>query len=80
MRTLAQLAGELASGTVTSRELVERSLAAIADPAGEGERAFLSVDAEGARAAADYADGQRKAIADGLARLLADGLAGAGGS
>lgn len=61
MRTLAQLAGELASGTVTSRELVERSLAAIADPAGEGERAFLSVDAEGARAAADYADGQRKA-------------------
>ena len=60
MRTLDQLAADLAAGRLTSRELVERSLAAISDPAGEGARAFISVDAEGARAAADLADLQRK--------------------
>ncbi len=61
MLKLAQLAEDLALGRVTSRELVEQSLAAIADPEGEGARAFISVDREGARAAADFADGQRKA-------------------
>lgn len=61
MRTLAQLAQDLGENRVTSRELVERSLAAIADPAGEGARAFITVDAEGARAAAEFADAQRKA-------------------
>jgi len=60
MRTLDQLAADLAAGRLTSRELVERSLAAISDPAGEGARTFISVDAEGARAAADLADLQRK--------------------
>jgi aspartyl-tRNA(Asn)/glutamyl-tRNA(Gln) amidotransferase subunit A len=61
MQKLAQLAEDLALGRVTSRELVERSLAAIADPAGEGARTFVSVDEEGARAAADFADRRRKA-------------------
>ncbi len=61
MQTLDQLAEGLASGKLTSRDLVERSLAAIADPAGEGARTFIAVDAEGARAAADLADRQRKA-------------------
>lgn len=61
MPTLAQLADDLREARVTSRELVERALAAIADPAGEGARAFVAVDAEGARAAADFADQRRKA-------------------
>lgn len=60
MPTLAELARQLAERSVTSRELVERSLDLIADPAGEGARAFTSVDAEGARAAADFVDSQRR--------------------
>lgn len=60
MYRLAQLAEDLAEGRVTARALVDRSLAAIADPAGEGARAFISADAEGARAAADFADRQRQ--------------------
>lgn len=60
MPTLAELARQLADNETTSRDLVERSLAAIADPAGEGSRAFTAVDAEGARAAADFADQQRR--------------------
>ena len=58
--TLAQLSRRLAEGHITSRELVEHAIASIADPAGEGARTFISVDAEGARAAADFADLQRK--------------------
>ena len=58
--TLAELAQNLADGKVTSRALVEASLAAIADPAGEGARAFIRVDAEGARASADYQDQLRR--------------------
>jgi aspartyl-tRNA(Asn)/glutamyl-tRNA(Gln) amidotransferase subunit A len=54
--TLAGLAGELREGKTSSRELVERALAKISDPAGEGARAFIRVDAAGARAAADYQD------------------------
>jgi len=60
MQTLAALSRQLADHKVTSRELVERSLALIADPAGEGARAFTAVYAEGARAAADFADSQRR--------------------
>lgn len=60
MPTLAELSRQLADFKVTSRDLVERSLALIADPAGEGARAFTRVDAEGARAAADLVDVQRK--------------------
>ena len=59
MHTLADLSRQLAERKVTSRELVERSLALIADPSGEGARIFTAVDAAGARAAADFADSQR---------------------
>ncbi|MBI2719333.1 MAG: amidase [Rhizobiales bacterium] len=58
--TLNFLMGELAAGRTSARALVEASLAAIADPAGEGPRAFIIVDAEGARAAADHIDRLRQ--------------------
>ena len=54
--TLDALAGELRDGRTSSRELVEQALAKISDPAGEGARAFIKVDAAGARASADYQD------------------------
>lgn len=60
MKTLAVLAEELGRGTTTSRRLVEQCLERIADPAGEGARAFLKVHAQTARAAADYYDGLRR--------------------
>ena len=59
--TVLALARELAGGRTSSRELIERALAAIADPQGEGARAFVYVDADGARAAADAQDALRKA-------------------
>ena len=59
--TLATLAEKLAAGTVTSRQLVEECLARIADPAGEGARAFVAVDVAGARQAAEAQDLLRKA-------------------
>ena len=59
--TVLSLAADLAAGRTTSRALVEQALAAIADPAGEGARAFLEVDAESARRAADAQDQLRKA-------------------
>ena len=59
--TVLSLAADLAAGRVTSRALVEQALSAIADPAGEGARAFLETDAEGARRAADAQDQLRQA-------------------
>lgn len=59
--TLASLAEALSLDQVTSRKLVEDCLARIADPAGEGSRTFVLVDAERARAAADDMDLRRKA-------------------
>ena len=59
--TIATLARDLASGATTSRALVEACLARIADANGEGARAFISVDAEGARKAADCQDMLRAA-------------------
>jgi aspartyl-tRNA(Asn)/glutamyl-tRNA(Gln) amidotransferase subunit A len=59
--TVLALARELAAGRTSSRELIEQALAAIADPKREGARAFLYVDADGARAAADAQDALRKA-------------------
>jgi len=59
MRTLAQSARDLATGT-SSRSLVEECLARILDPAGEGRRTFLKVHADQARAAADYIDTLRQ--------------------
>lgn len=59
--TLADLAGDLAAGRTTARALTEACLARIADPAGEGPRAFVKVDAEAALVAADAQDGLRRA-------------------
>ena len=56
---------------ITSRERVERALARIADPAGEGARAFMKVYAETARAEADHSDRLRRA---GIVRSPIDGL------
>jgi aspartyl-tRNA(Asn)/glutamyl-tRNA(Gln) amidotransferase subunit A len=60
-RTVLGLARDLAAARTSSRELIEQALAAIVDPAGEGARTFLHVDANGARAAADAQDALRKA-------------------
>jgi aspartyl-tRNA(Asn)/glutamyl-tRNA(Gln) amidotransferase subunit A len=61
--TLAILADDLAAGRTSARKLVEECLAKIADPAGEGQRAFLHVDKDAALYAADAMDGLRKANA-----------------
>lgn len=60
MRTLIELAAALDAGRTTSRALVDECLARIADPAGEGARAFVSVQAEAARAQADASDALRR--------------------
>ncbi|WP_291845472.1 amidase [Bradyrhizobium sp.] len=59
--TLATLAADLDSGATSARKLVEQCLAAIADPAGEGQRAFVRVDKAAALEAADAMDRLRKA-------------------
>src|SRR5215471_18543540 len=59
--TIQQLAQELASGRTTSRKLTEEALARIADPKGEGQRAFVKVYKTQALAAADASDALRKA-------------------
>ena len=46
MRTIEDHAKALADGSTTSRALVEQCLARIADPGGEGARAFIKVHAE----------------------------------
>jgi aspartyl-tRNA(Asn)/glutamyl-tRNA(Gln) amidotransferase subunit A len=61
MKTLEQLAEALASDAITSRALVEACLARIADPDGEGARAFTKVHAEAARRMADAMDVLRSA-------------------
>ena len=61
MRTIEQHAQALADGRTTSRALVEQCLARIADPNGEGARAFIKVHAEQARAMADAMDTLRRA-------------------
>ena len=61
--TLATLAADLDAGRTTARKLVEDCLARIADPAGEGARAFIYVDKNAAIAAADAMDHLRKANA-----------------
>ena len=71
MWTVAQLARDLAAGKTTSRSLVEQALARIADPAGEGARAFLKVYAETARAEADFSDRLRRS---GAVRSPVEGL------
>lgn len=59
-RTLVELADALAKGRTTAKELVERCLEQIDDPAGEGGRACLTVDADGARSAARAMDAARR--------------------
>ena len=62
-KTLAALADDLANGRTSARKLVEECLARIADPAGEGQRAFIHVDKQAALEAADAMDALRKANA-----------------
>lgn len=59
--TLTEAATDLAAGRTTSRALVEQALARIAEPGGEGARAFVEVQAEAARAAAEAMDALRRA-------------------
>jgi aspartyl-tRNA(Asn)/glutamyl-tRNA(Gln) amidotransferase subunit A len=59
--TIAECSRQLAAGTLTSRQLVERALRAIDDPQGEGARAFLVVHRQAALAAADRVDARRRA-------------------
>jgi aspartyl-tRNA(Asn)/glutamyl-tRNA(Gln) amidotransferase subunit A len=59
--TLESLADDLAAGRTSGRALTEACLAAIARPDGEGARAFVAVDADGALAQADAMDALRRA-------------------
>ena len=58
--TLLELSRQLAARKISSRELVERSLAAIEDRNGEGARVFIRVDRTAALAAADRIDDERR--------------------
>jgi aspartyl-tRNA(Asn)/glutamyl-tRNA(Gln) amidotransferase subunit A len=71
MWTVEALQKDLAAGKTSSRELVEQALARIADPAGEGARAFMQVYQDAARAEADHSDRLRKA---GVMRSPVEGL------
>jgi hypothetical protein len=59
--TVIEAAAALAAGRTSATALVEAALARIADPAGEGARAFMVVHAETARATANAMDALRKA-------------------
>ena len=61
MQTLTQAAAALAAGRTTARALTEACLERIADPAGEGTRAFIAVYGEQARTSADAMDSLRRA-------------------
>ncbi len=61
MQTVNQLAEALASGHIRARKLVDQALERIADPSGEGARAFMSVAAQSAQAQADEVDRKRAA-------------------
>jgi aspartyl-tRNA(Asn)/glutamyl-tRNA(Gln) amidotransferase subunit A len=71
MWTVAQLGADLAAGRTSSRDLVEQALARIGEKNGEGARAFVQVNADGARVEADFADRLRKR---GVRRSAVDGL------
>jgi aspartyl-tRNA(Asn)/glutamyl-tRNA(Gln) amidotransferase subunit A len=58
--TLATLADDLENGRTSARKLVDECLARIADASGEGERAFIHVDAEAAIEAAEAMDRLRE--------------------
>jgi aspartyl-tRNA(Asn)/glutamyl-tRNA(Gln) amidotransferase subunit A len=54
--TIASLAADLAAGRTTSTALTEAALDRIADPAGEGARAFIRTDRDAALAQAEASD------------------------
>ncbi len=58
---LQALASALREGKLTSRQLVEQCLDRAQDPAGEGGRTYLQLDAAGARQQADTVDAARRA-------------------
>src|SRR6202048_4732003 len=58
--TLATLADDLGGGRTSARKLVDECLARIADPSGEGARAFIQVDAKAAIEAAEAMDRLRE--------------------
>lgn len=59
MKTLPELSRELATGKTTAEKLLHSCLEKIADPAGEGSRAFIKVYADGALTAARASDAAR---------------------
>lgn len=63
--TMAELARELEEGRTTSVALTEQALGRIADPEGEGARAFLAVDRRKALAQAEASDRLRAAGING---------------
>ena len=71
MWTVASLGEALAGGKATSRSLVEEALGRIADPLGEGARAFLKTYAETALTKADHSDRLRRA---GIVRSPVEGI------
>jgi len=60
LQTLVGKAAALASGRVTSCELIEASLAAATDPSGEGTRTFIKLYATSALTAAEFFDRRRR--------------------
>ncbi len=60
MTSIVELSLLLASGKLTSRQLVEQSITAIRNPEGEGSRAFLVVHEHRALAEADRVDALRR--------------------
>lgn len=69
--TIESLASDLAAGRTTSLALTRAALDRACDPAGEGARTFIRVDAERAVAAAQASDALRAA---GIVRSPLDGL------
>lgn len=69
--TIQSLQKELSDGRTSSVELTQAALDRIADPTGEGSRAFTQIYADQALQAAQASDIMRKA---GLSRSLLDGL------
>ena len=69
--TIESLAADLAAGRTSSVALTRAALDRAADPAGEGARVFIELDAERALAAARASDALRAA---GLVRSPLDGL------
>jgi aspartyl-tRNA(Asn)/glutamyl-tRNA(Gln) amidotransferase subunit A len=59
LRTISDLAADLAEGRATSKHLVGEALERIENPRGEGKRAFLKVNREAALEAAEAADRMR---------------------